>query len=128
MNKIILTGNLTKAPELKYTQSGKAYLRVSIAVSRKKDETDFFELVAWEKTAEFISKYFVKGSRIIVEGRLQNNNYTDAKGIKHYGVDVIVENVEFGGGKRNEQAEKSKGDAFADDFVEEELPEDSMPF
>ena len=128
MNKIILTGNLTKAPELKYTQSGKAYLRVSIAVSRKKDETDFFELVAWEKTAEFISKYFVKGSRIIVEGRLQNNNYTDTKGIKHYGVDVIVENVEFGGGKRNEQAEKSKGDAFADDFVEEELPEDSMPF
>ena len=128
MNKIILTGNLTKAPELKYTQSGKAYLRVSIAVSRKKDETEFFELVAWEKTAEFISKYFVKGSRIIVEGRLQNNNYTDAKGIKHYGVDVIVENVEFGGGKRNEQAEKSKGDAFADDFVEEELPEDSMPF
>ena len=128
MNKIFLTGNLTKAPELKYTQSGKAYLRASIAVSRKKDETDFFELVAWEKTAEFISKYFVKGSRIIVEGRLQNNNYTDTKGIKHYGVDVIVENVEFGGGKRNEQAEKSKGDAFADDFVEEELPEDSMPF
>lgn len=128
MNKIILTGNLTKAPELKYTQSGKAYLRVSIAVSRKKEETDFFELVAWEKTAEFISKYFVKGSRIIIEGRLQNNNYTDTKGIKHYGVDVIVENVEFGGGKRNEQAAKSKGDAFADDFVEEELPEDSMPF
>ena len=128
MNKIILTGNLTKAPELKYTQSGKAYLRVSIAVSRKKDETDFFELVAWEKTAEFISKYFVKGSRIIVEGRLQNNNYTDTKGIKHYGVDVIVENVEFGGGKRNEQTAKSQGDAFADDFIEEELPEDSMPF
>ena len=81
-----------------------------------------------EKTAEFISKYFVKGSRIIVEGRLQNNNYTDTKGIKPYSVDVIVENVEFGGVKRNEQAEKSKSDAFADDFVEEELPEDSMPF
>ena len=136
MNKIFLTGNLVKEPELKRTQSGKAYMRVGIAVQRgiKKDEVDFFDLVAWEKTAEFISKYFLKGSRIIVMGRLQNNNYTDTKGVKHYGVDVIIESVEFGGSKKTEPAkiakpaEAKKDDFWDDDFVGEEISDDSVPF
>mgnify|MGYP002622271782 CR=1 FL=1 len=129
MNKVILTGNLTKSPELRRTQSGKTYVRVGIAVQRKKDAADFFDMVAWGKMAEFISRYFVKGSRIIVEGRLQTNNYTDAKGDKHYSVDVIVEKAEFGiktaSGKAAETTDK---DFWQDDFTGEELPEYAMPF
>lgn len=101
MNKIILTGNLTKDPEVRYTNSGKAMAKVPIAVNRpfKKDETDFFNLVAWQKTAEFVGKYLNKGTRVLIEGRLQNNHYTDDKGTKHYSETVVVDNVEFAGGK-----------------------------
>ena len=131
MNKIFLTGNLTKAPELKYTQSGKAYLKVGIAVQRgiEKDKVDFFDLVAWEHTAKFISNYFKKGSRIIVIGRLQTNNYTDTSGVKRYGVEVIVESVEFGGGKKEETAKPAESSSgFDDDFVGDEISDDSVPF
>ena len=98
MNKIILTGNLTKEPELRRTQLGKAVVKVGIAVNQgygDKQTTDFFNLIAWEKTAELIGKYLNKGSKVLVEGRLKNNNYEDNKGVKHYGVDVIVESIEF---------------------------------
>lgn len=116
MNKVILTGNLTKSPELKQTKTGKKYVRFGIVVQRgiKRDEVDFFNIVAWEKTAEFICKYFLKGSHIVIEGRLQSTNYTDDKGIKRYGVDVIVENVEFGGSK-NPAATNDYGDSFSDE-------------
>lgn len=127
MNKVFLLGNLTKSPELKRTQSGKAYVRVGIAVQRKKDGADFFDMVAWEKMAEFISRYFDKGSRIIVEGRLQTNNYTDAKGDKHYSVDIIVEKAEFGGSKP-QAVEKTDNDFWRDDFTGEELSAESTPF
>ena len=130
MNKIILAGNLTKSPELRRTQNGKARVTTGIAVNRRysQNEVDFFNVVAWEKTAEFIAKYFEKGSRIIIEGRLQNNNYKDSNGTMHYSVDVIVENVEFGGGKGSgKQAEKSK-DTFSDDLAGEEIPDSSVPF
>jgi len=70
--------------------------------------------VAWEKTAEFICKYFLKGSRIVIEGRLQSTNYTDDKGVKRYGVDVIVENVEFGGSKKP-AATNDYGNSFYDE-------------
>ena len=126
MNKIILLGNLTKDVDIRYTQSGKATARTSIAVNRKfknpqgKYDSDFFNLVAWEKTAEFFGKYLKKGSKILVEGRLQNNIYTDKDGKKHYSEDVVVENVEFAGGK---PAEKSD-----DRFKGEEVPEEDVPF
>ena len=126
MNKIILLGNLTKDVDVRYTQSGKATARTSIAVNRKvknsqgKYDSDFFNLVAWEKTAEFFGKYLKKGSRILVEGRLQNNIYTDKDGKKHYSEDVVVENVEFAGGK---PAEKSD-----DGFKGEGVPEENIPF
>ena len=131
MNKVILAGNLTKEPELRRTQNGKARVTTGIAVNRRysQNETDFFNVVAWEKTAEFISKYFKKGSRIILEGRLQNNNYKDSNGVMHYSVDVIVENVEFGGGKNAEKSETTnRNDSFEDDFTGEEIPDDSVPF
>lgn len=98
MNKIYLSGNLTKEPEVRYTPSGKAICRMSIAVNRgygDNQTTDYFNLVAWEKTAELCGKFLNKGSKILVEGRLKNNDYEDKKGVKHKSVDVIVENIEF---------------------------------
>ena len=96
MNQVILTGNLTKDPEVRRTQSGKLRASLGIAV-QSGNVTEFFNPVAWEKTAEFIQKYFVKGKRIIIEGHLHTNNYTDANGAKHYGLDIIIDSVEFGG-------------------------------
>ena len=126
MNKIFLLGNLTKDPEIRYTQSGTAWARAGIGVSRKvknqdgKYDSDFFNLVAWGKTAEFCGKYLKKGSRIFVEGRLQNNNY-EKDGVKHYGNDVVVDSVEFAESKNNSQ--KNNGD-----FDGEPVPDDDMPF
>lgn len=109
MNKVILSGNLTRDPELRYTPNGKANTRVGIAVRRifatknpdgTQTDVDFFNLVAWDKTAEFIQRYFAKGSRLIVEGRLQTYNYEGKDGTKKSGVDIIVDNVEFADSKR----------------------------
>ena len=129
MNKIILSGNLTKDVELRYTQSGKAVVKVGIGVSRKiknsdgKYDSDFFNLVAWEKTAEFFGKYLAKGSKVLIEGRLQNNDYTDKNGVKHYAVDVIVENVEFAGSKVEKKSDEPK-----DEFDGTPVDDDDMPF
>lgn len=126
MNKIILLGNLTKDPDARYTQNGKAMVRTSIAITSSfknaagERQTDFFNLLAWGKTAEFFGKYLQKGSRILVEGRLQNNHYTDKEGKKHYSEDVVVENVEFAGSKT-----AGKSD---DGFKGEEVPEEDVPF
>ena len=97
MNKVILLGRLTKDPELKDTHSGKSYARVGLVVDRpfsKNKEVDFFNLVAWDKTAEMMSRYFEKGRRILVEGRMQMNNY-EKNGVKVTGYDVIVGSVFF---------------------------------
>lgn len=127
MNKVILMGNLTKDVELRYTQSGKAVVKVGIGVSRKvknsdgKYDSDFFNLVAWDKTAEFFGRYLAKGSKVLIEGRLQNNDYTDKNGSKHYAVDVIVENVEFAGSKVEKKSDEPK-----EEF--DGTPVDDMPF
>lgn len=99
-NKIILGGRLTAAPELKQTQSGVPVCSFSIAVNRRAKAgeervADFFNVTAWRQTAEFVSKYFTKGSSIIVVGSLQNRSWTDQNGQKHYATDVIVDEVSF---------------------------------
>lgn len=107
MNKIIVTGNLARDPEVRYTQSGKAVATFSLAVSRgwknksdnQQPSADFFNIVAWEKTADFCGKYLAKGSRILVEGRLQSRSYEAQDGSKRYTVEIIAENIEFAGAK-----------------------------
>ena len=94
MNKVFFTGNLTRDPEVRQTQGGKVRASFGIAVKRG-TATDFFNVVAWEHNAEFISKYFSKGKRIIIEGYLKTNNYTDNQGISHSGIDIIADTVEF---------------------------------
>ncbi len=105
MNRVFLSGNLTRDPEVRYTQTGKAFARMGIAVrrsfSKDKDAVDFFNLVAWEKTAEFCGRYLTKGTRILVEGRLQTSSYENKDGVKVNAVDVVADNIEFAGSKRD---------------------------
>lgn len=105
MNKVILFGRLTHDPEFRQTQSQIPVVRFTVAVDRpkqkdKEKESDFVECEGWRSTAEFISRYFSKGSAIVVEGQLRNNNYTDSNGVKHYKMKVLVDNVEFGESKK----------------------------
>ena len=131
MNKVILYGRLTKDPEIRYTPSRNgddmAIAKFSIAVDRKfKKEgdatADFFDGTAFGAQAKFLEKYFSKGSRILVSGRLQNNNYTNKNGEKVYSTQIMAEEIEFGDSKK--EAPKQE-----DDFVSvPEGIEDSIPF
>ena len=125
MNKIILTGNLTKDPEIRYTNNGACYVKMGIAVNRpfsKEKEVDFFNLTAWQKTAEFCGRYLQKGSRVLVEGRLQISTY-EKNGEKRFSTDVIIENIEFAGGKSKTKSDEPKGE-----WDGESVSDDDMPF
>lgn len=121
MNKVILLGNLTRDPEVRNTQSGKAYARLGIAVNRPfskdKDAVDFFNLMAWDKTAEFIGKYFKKGSRLLVEGRLQTSKYKDKQGNEVTSTDIVIENAEFAGGGKSKPKDNFGGEPIDDDDI-----------
>ena len=123
MNKVILMGRCVKDPT--QTQSGETTItKFTLAVDRKgkEKEADFINCVAFGKTAEFISKYFVKGSKMLLEGRWQTGSYTNKDGQKVYTNDCVVESVEFCESKKAEEKEPT-------DFVN--VPEDiqeSLPF
>lgn len=104
LNHVSLMGRLTKAPELRQTTTNIPVASFSVAVERdfKKDgekETDFISCVAWKHTAEFVSKYFDKGSMIALTGRLQVRSYTDKEGNKRILTEVVADNVYFAGAK-----------------------------
>ena len=109
LNMVALMGRLTFEPELRKTPSDVSVIRFQIAYDRAyqragaERQTDFIDCVAWRQTAEFINKYFSKGRMIIIEGSLQNNNYTDKNGVKHYSYDVVADNVSFGETKAQSQ-------------------------
>ena len=94
MNLVEIIGTITKDIELKETSTGVKYVRFSIVVNRKLKDgeygTDFFNIVAWRGTAEFISKYFGKGKRIGIVGRLQTNKYTDKDGNERIGTEIVI--------------------------------------
>lgn len=99
-NKVILIGNLTQDPELRQTPSGVSTCSFSIAVNRKmakNNECDFFTIVTWRQTAEFVSRYFKKGKPILVCGQLQNRSWTDQQGNKRYATEVVADEVSFVG-------------------------------
>ena len=107
-NRVILMGRLTRDPELRTTQGGTTLCRIGIAVERsfakqgQERQTDFFDITCWGQQAEFVSKYFNKGRMIHVEGRLQNDNYTDQNGNKVYRTSIIAERIDFCGDKRSD--------------------------
>ena len=105
VNKVILQGRLTAEPELKYTQSNKPVTSFTLAVDRNyKQENgptaDFISCVAWNKTADFITKYFNKGQEMLVEGEIQVRTYTDKQGVKKYIAEVVINAVHFCGPKQ----------------------------
>lgn len=108
MNKVILLGRLTKDPDVRYTQSTNTQVTsFTLAVNRRfvkqgeERQADFISCVSWNKTAEFVSKYFKKGQQVGVIGRIQTRNYDDEQGIKHYVTEVIAEEVYFAGDKKD---------------------------
>ena len=114
MNKVILIGNLTKDPDIKYGNNNKAFMKAQIAVQRKfknkdgKYEADFITLSIFGGTAEFVEKHFHKGSKIVVEGEWRTGSYEDKNGNKVYTNECVVNSVEFGGSKAesdNDQAQ-----------------------
>lgn len=140
MNKALLIGRLVRDPEVRYTASDnpKAIARFTLAVDRrvKKDgeqEADFISCVAFSKTAEFIEKYFSKGMKVAVEGRIQTGSYTNKDGQKVYTTDIAVENVEFceskkDGGQSTGQPAPSDSLPDSNGFMNiDELPEE-LPF
>jgi single-strand DNA-binding protein len=129
MNKVILIGNVGSDIDLKYTQSGKAVCNFSLATNDRKDYTEWHSIDAWEKTAELISKYVVKGSKICVEGRIQTRSYNDRDGNKRYKTSIICERVEFLSSK-NDSADKSAGNTGNTNQVNsgQTFNEDDIPF
>ncbi|MBQ4382117.1 MAG: single-stranded DNA-binding protein [Oscillospiraceae bacterium] len=107
LNHIIIMGRLTRDPELRRTQSGTAVARFTVAVDRDvkgqngERETDFIDCVAWSQRGEFVSKYFQKGSMIIVAGRLQVRDWTDKEGGKRRSAEINVDNTWFGESRRD---------------------------
>jgi single-strand DNA-binding protein len=130
-NKVIIGGRLTADCELKQTPSGVSVTAFSIAVNRKGAErkTDFLDIVAWRQTAEFICKYFKKGSSICIVGSLQKREWTDKNGQKRYATEIIAEEANFVDSKSDEQsaAEPTEQPAKEPQFVEV-ADGDDLPF
>ena len=94
MNVVMLMGRMTRDPELKYTSGGKAYANFTLAVQKTKDDAEFIDCVAWEKTAETIAEYFRKGRKILLQGRLNVSSY-EQNGEKRKSTKVVVNSFEF---------------------------------
>ena len=137
MNNVALAGRLTRDPDVSYTDGGTTIARFSIAINRrfKTDDgpqADFINCVTFGKTAEFIEKYFHKGMKMDLTGRIQTGSYTNKDGQKVYTTDVVCESVEFGEIKSSGQQPNSEGGFFPSqpedgfmnisDSIDEELP------
>lgn len=108
LNKVIIMGRITADIVMKKTSSDKEYTNFSVAVDQPprngEKKTDFFRCTAWGGTAAFIGRYFKKGSMILLEGSMHNDDYTDKDGVKHYGMSMTVQSVSFTG-ERQQEAE-----------------------
>lgn len=131
MNNVSLVGRLIRDPEIKISASGSSYARFAIAVDRRKkdDGADFINIIAFGKTSEFIEKYFRKGQRIGIAGRIQTGSYDGKDGKKVYTFDVIADNVEFVESK-SASGPASATPANADGFVNvpDDVMDDGLPF
>ena len=147
MNQIVIMGRLTRDPELRHTPAGVAVASFTLAVDRgftPKDggerQTDFIDVVAWRNTAEFVSKYFVKGQMAAVIGRLQIRDWTDKDGNKRRSAEVVADNIYFTESKKSREANfgpvEIKDDFNAgfstpvgsSDFAELEMDDGELPF
>lgn len=102
LNLVTLQGRLTKDPELRQTQSGTAVTSFSLAFNDR-EETNFFDCVAWKSTAEFVCQYLRKASMVVVEGRLQTRDWKDQNGNKRRNTEIVVNRVHFCGSRENSE-------------------------
>ena len=125
MNNFTFIGNLTRSPELKYSDEGKAYTKFTVAVSRRfnRNEADFFNCTAFGKQAENVAEYCDKGSKVGVVGQIN----IDRKDDKTY-VNVLVDSVEFLNHKNNQSSSRPQNDLFQDDGKPIDLNTDDLPF
>lgn len=146
MNKVILIGRLTKDPELRYTPNNVAVCQFTLAVDRRftsKSEgqptADFIPCVAWRQSAEFLSKYFTKGTKAVVSGSIQVRTYNDKDNVKRYVTEVVVDDIEFGESKRTSSSSfddipapsepmGSQGSANRGEFFELDEGDSGLPF
>lgn len=135
MNSVQLIGRLTRDPEVRYTDGGSSIARFSLAVDRRfKQENgadaDFINIVSFGKTAEFIEKYFHKGMKVALNGRIQTGSYTDKDGKKVYTTDIVAENVEFCESKGNSANNEAPAPASDGDFmsVPDGIEDGELPF
>lgn len=141
LNKVILTGRLTATPELKTTPAGVSVTQFSLAVQRnyrdgdKNYPTDFINIVAWRKSAEFAVNYFDRGQLMSVVGSLQSRSYTDKNGDKRTVYEVVADEIQFAESKRAENADVQREDITADSSqpgntteFEEYDQDDELPF
>ena len=138
MNKVTILGRLTRDPEVRYStgENATATARFSVAVNRKfknaegNYDADFINCVTFGKTAEFVEKYFHKGDMIALAGRIQTGSYTNKDGVKVYTTDVVVEEVEFAGGKNDGSANTSSNPIKTLDngFMDVDSDADELPF
>ena len=141
-NLVVLTGRLTADPELKTTQTGISVTSFFIAVSRsyrsgEEPQTDFINIVAWRKSAEFVAKYFKKGNMIGIEGSIQTRKYTDKNGNQRTAFEVVANNVQFVESKRDTASAPetetapaaSYSNAGVNDFSDiGDMSDDDLPF
>ena len=133
LNHITIMGRLTRDPELRYTQSQTPVASFSLAVDRDfgsrdggEKQTDFIDCVAWRSTAEFVNKYFQKGSMAVVSGRLQIRDWTDREGGKRRSAEVVVDNIYFGESRRRDSSEGSSYDSRSS-YSSYEAPRSASP-
>lgn len=129
LNHIDLMGRLTADPVLRYTQTNKPVASFRLAVNRDFGEgTDFIDVVAWNKTADFVTKYFFKGSVAVISGRLQMREYTDKSGNKRTSAEVVADSIYFGDSKSKAEPRTTTApkDIPADDW--EELDDGPLPW
>jgi single-strand DNA-binding protein len=128
LNKIMLIGNLGRDPEMSYTPSGSAVTKFSVAVSRRfndkqsgerREETTWFNVVAWERLAETCNQYLHKGSKVYLEGRMTSHKYTDKDGVERTAWEVRLENMEM---LDTKESRSGGGGAGVDDMSSDDIP------
>mgnify|MGYP000466090907 FL=1 len=126
MNNVVLIGRLTKDPELKYSQAGKAYCRFTVAINREfnREEADFINCLAFGKTAETIAEWLGKGRRIALQGRIQTGSYQNSNGDTVYTTEVVADRFEFVDSARSETS-KNQSYSNNDDVLDDN---DDFPF
>ena len=131
MNKFIITGRLTRNPELRYTSNNVAITELNLAINNRKDDTTFLMIKVLNKTAEACSEYLNKGDVIAVEGNIRNNNYEDETGKMNYRTDFIGHKVEFLSTKKKDETKEEKQDrnnTFEEFGKSIEIEEDDLLF